>query len=903
MRSKRIVPRIRKKRGPFYKIWLQNKKKPIPESTERYRRKCIKQLENLNNSTLEVNDAINEPSNHDQSNTDNTILMPYDAKDESESETHDQDLQYLSDDSDDISDSSLENSEYSSEEEPEATEYTCGYNVILDNEDIDVIHDDGDMNFVHDDGDMNVIHDDGNTEVNEMDDDSIDSNIEEKLYDGCPISKKESELVTMAFALRHNLPDVGLENVLSLIDCHLPFAAHKSKYLFLKAFPKYPYQIHYLCIKCDTGVDFNEMDTSTCENCEEKNFKKKLREVGKFFIHVPLKNQIVDITNSDLYKSIKRETQTNDIINGKVYQHMKSKGIIGKNDLTIQWNVDGVSLQKSSKKSLWPILVAINEFPYRVRKNNILICGLWYGQEKPIMNTFLKPFVDELITLSDNGFTSSTFIDTTPVLMKVHEIIAPVDSIARPLVQNMKQFNGKYGCPYCLNKGSLVETDKGRTRIYSFDKCTSRNAKQHLAHVKQTLEDNKPVKGVKGPSIVSLLRNSNIIKSYPPEHMHSCLLGVAKLFVTSWFDSKYSSEKFSIRARDSEFTERLLKIQPPIEITRVPRPIDTNYKANEWKTFVLYYSIPCITNLMPQSYVKHWSLFVYGLSILLQEKIITPDELNSSRLAFFNFVKKIPKLYGMTFMKFNVHLLTHIPDFVELYGSLWAWSAFPFEGFNGVIKKLFHGTQYIPDQIIKSYGRLRIIKNASHIFSDPNCSEKNSNLFIKLMNQCNAHNCIEYGSSLNCFGRINRCKLSLIMKVEISNTLQKEVGDFCEEYQRFIFNVTVFHTSTNNRLKKRNNSIIMTIDEEILEITHLLDVGASKEGTDNIVVLAVRFKKHEDVLCNNSGFSSQQYSFICSRTQSIICIKIEKIFKKCISVPLPDGKCCIFPLTNRIETD
>ena len=58
------------------------------------------------------------------------------------------------------------------------------------------------------------------------------------------------------------------------------------------------------------------------------------------------------------------------------------------------------------------------------------------------MNLFLKPFVEELIELSQNGFDTTTYISNVPVNIKVHTLLAPVDSVARPPIQMMHQFNG-----------------------------------------------------------------------------------------------------------------------------------------------------------------------------------------------------------------------------------------------------------------------------------------------------------------------------------------------------------------------------------------------------------------------------------------------------------------------------
>lgn len=56
------------------------------------------------------------------------------------------------------------------------------------------------------------------------------------------------------------------------------------------------------------------------------------------------------------------------------------------------------------------------------------------------MNTFLDSFIKELCVLHDDG------IDIMPcneysTNIKVHTIISSVDTVARPMIQNIKQFN------------------------------------------------------------------------------------------------------------------------------------------------------------------------------------------------------------------------------------------------------------------------------------------------------------------------------------------------------------------------------------------------------------------------------------------------------------------------------
>ena len=47
----------------------------------------------------------------------------------------------------------------------------------------------------------------------------------------------------------------------------------------------------------------------------------------------------------------------------------------------------------------------------------------------------------------------------------------------------------------------------------------------------------------------------------------------------------------------------------------------------------------------------------------------------------------------------NVHLLRHIPECVQNWGPLWAYSCFTFESLNGALKRHFHGTKNMNKQV------------------------------------------------------------------------------------------------------------------------------------------------------------------------------------------------------------
>ena len=74
-------------------------------------------------------------------------------------------------------------------------------------------------------------------------------------------------------------------------------------------------------------------------------------------------------------------------------------------NISFMWNTDGVPLFKSIKSSIWPVFYTINELPFkdRMKKENILISGLWYGETHPNMLLFLPPQLETFRELAFFG--------------------------------------------------------------------------------------------------------------------------------------------------------------------------------------------------------------------------------------------------------------------------------------------------------------------------------------------------------------------------------------------------------------------------------------------------------------------------------------------------------------------
>ena len=66
------------------------------------------------------------------------------------------------------------------------------------------------------------------------------------------------------------------------------------------------------------------------------------------------------------------------------------------------------------------------------------------------------------------------------------------------------------------------------------------------------------------------------------------------------------------------------------------------------------------------------------------------------------FYQHMTDLYGDNSCLINVHNLIHLVPLVKQWGPLWVYSCFGFENMNCHIKKMFHGTCQILDQLVFS---------------------------------------------------------------------------------------------------------------------------------------------------------------------------------------------------------
>ena len=837
---------------------------------------------------------------------DDTAMMhvdtyPVDDKERTGNERAD-DLDSCSDDDTDQGAKDHEKGSVNCEDNEEASQFEQIVNDILNNdEEPEAIEDNNEDCEQDQDEHQDNEQGDGNFEHSDI-----------PLYTGATITVKITMILLLAFAVRHKLSNEAISDLLYIIDliCPKPNFCCRSVYKF-KGYFSFMVNTINLCYYCPACSALVSPAISTiCSVCNETY--KSLKDLS-YFIHISISNQIqalfsrikfVTALRHRFQRQKQHEGNYEDIYDGSLYKNLMKPGSILRdgNNLSLMWNVDGVPLFKSSKYSLWPMYLLINELPYkqRVLKENSILAGLWFGEEKPNMSFYLKPIVEELITLESHGIEIRSPHISKPFICKAVLLAGSCDLPAKCLVLNSIQYNGYYGCAKCLQPGKTADTR--HAHVYPFNRTNpvgpKRTANEHSVDAKEAHEGNKIVNGVKGPTWLMKLQYYDIIAGTAVDYMHCALLGVMKYLLGLWFNSEHNKENFYIGRSVLLVDKRLKEITPPLVISRKPRAISEHfkyYKASELRSFLLYYSLPILFGILPLEYWDHFSLLSTSIYILLQSSI-SEEQLQYCQKNLNTFCGKFQALYGERYMSANIHLLLHLPDTVRELGPLWVYSCFHFEGLNGMLKGLVRGTQHIDKQLMTSYSYMKHLPTLAEEFEHESCYYQ-AFKHIHYQINCFAKHRMEVYSNVFLLGKPT-CEISEVDVVALS-----AVGftDFrnVRRYTRMQIRDIKFYGSDWN--SKHSNATVAYYQGN--EIHYGIIKSFFHESTTQPTVLCTVTRL---LPCDTTPvFKKAPHILACTQHDQLSVISINNIVCPCIYLSFSDVENFIYVvmLVNMLEKD
>lgn len=658
-------------------------------------------------------------------------------------------------------------------------------------------------------------------------------------------------MMLLTFSITYNLKFAAVESLFKLINAIFDVpVVPDTKYLLKLLFnPNYEATFHFTCHDCGAYVcQFNPAADKprivTCGECEALVDTSALNGTNTFAIW-DISEDVRKLleANSEYYNDVVSNRIPEDETISDIYDGIRYRRFVQslperdrKNYVTSMLNSDGSPVFENSMFSIWPVQDMLNELPMEIRLKNTIVHGLWFGNSKPNMQVFLKPIVDNLIELNKNGIECNIAGETRRI--KMYTICCCVDSAARPLMQGLSQHNGYSSCSWCYHPGEW-STEHRSMKFPATEHYPLRTKDEAVNDIAQAVQTGKRVNGFKPErSPLNDLEEFDIINGFVVDFMHNSLLGVAKTFAKYWTSS---GNDYSLSARDIRLIDKMLiNLTPHTQIGRLSRPIKfmKSWKSREWENWLLYFSGPILSELLPDRYVIHWKKFVEALHILLQQKISYQDVELADEL-LHSFVFDCEQLYGRKAMTFNIHQLLHLATSVLEWGPLFCHSGYPFENGNGKLVSVIHAVNGAILQVQRHMQFNKTLTHLEHLKSDQKTALP-VKMFLRhvrkktVKHTFKTENCRFIGKSFVPNKQIvENCNMSL------KNT---------EGFRKIIVNGCVY-TSCKKKNKRSNNSYAMLKNGTFFQIE---DILLDKQAKIEIIVGKIVRTKEVENICKQT---------------------------------------------------
>lgn len=393
------------------------------------------------------------------------------------------------------------------------------------------------------------------------------------------------------------------------------------------------------------------------------------------------------------------QTKTMPLSNGK-YCHFGSlcglqsclskhiKNVVTTDKVQISFNIDGIPLFNSSSIQFWPILGHIVNI-----KSQPFVIGIFCGSSKPApLTDFLREFISELSELLNNGF----LFNNCKIEINIHSFIC--DSPARAYIKCVKSHNGYASCDKCEEYGSWY----GRVIMEKVSKVKRTDLSFKLKTDKDHHIGDSPL-AVETLSI-------GMVTQFPTDYMHNICLGVMKKLLNTWLGGPLNVRLCSRIVGEISNHMVSLKSDLPAEFNRKPRALSElpRFKATEFRMFLLYLGPLVLKNKIDIAIYENFLLFHFGVSSLISKTYISKFGSSFAQKILTNFVLHCKSLYGVQFLVYNVHMLYHLSEDVDLYGALDNFSAFPFESYLVQLKRLITSPNRPLQQVFRRLSEIKI---------------------------------------------------------------------------------------------------------------------------------------------------------------------------------------------------
>lgn len=349
--------------------------------------------------------------------------------------------------------------------------------------------------------------------------------------------------------------------------------------------------------------------------------------------------------------------------------------------VSVQLNIDGVPLFKSTNGQFWPVLGKL-ELPVR---SEPFVVGLFYGESKPSNLDFLTDVIAECKLLQRDGIEYGEQV----LDFNIHSVIC--DAPARAFVKNIKGHASYSACERCTVSGvwegkmTFCDIDAPKRTDVAFDEL--QDPDHH--------HDKSPVSEL----------GIGMVSQFVLDYMHLICLGVVRRLIWLWLSGPIHVHTRLGTKCVNEISEMLIRLRVyiPSEFARKPRALVywQRWKATEFRQFLLYTGPVVLYGKVSDAVYNNFMLLSVGMFLLLNKDFCTPEFVDYAEKLLRLFVQHFSDLYGSSMVVYNVHNVIHLADDVRKYGPLDSVSAFCFENFLRKITRLVRKPSKPLEQVVR----------------------------------------------------------------------------------------------------------------------------------------------------------------------------------------------------------
>ena len=357
--------------------------------------------------------------------------------------------------------------------------------------------------------------------------------------------------------------------------------------------------------------------------------------------------------------------------------------------------------------SLGAIYMSVLNLPRKIRykRENMILVGLIPGPHEPQknINTFLQPLVEDLRRLW-KGVNMNI-----PSIKAVKNIRCALLCVACDIPAGRKicgflGHSAKLGCARCLKEfpGGVGNKDYSG---FDREQWEKRNKD---AHNRKAFEINNliTITAIEQAESAAGCRYSELLllpyfdapRMLIVDVMHNLYLGTAKYFLKKILKRK----GYLLESHLELIQRRINRFIVPTGVCRIRLKIESGFSrltADQWKTWVLYFSLIALRDVVNSEILEIWRLYVMACRLLCTREISTENAKTGDKL-LLQFCRHVESYFGKDCITPNMHYHCHIVECIEDYGPVQGFWCYPFERYNGLLGSTPNNNRLIEPQIM-----------------------------------------------------------------------------------------------------------------------------------------------------------------------------------------------------------